>query len=211
MVWVKSYDAPPVDRREILRYAGATAGDALAVELMDSCVEELSAGLCYKVCYTELPLELSRGTVKMGNISVRSERLLKNLEGCDRVIIFAATVGFFADRLIRRYSAVSPSRALMLSAIGTERVESLCDLFFEDMRAERWGQTLRPRFSPGYGDLPLELQGDIFSLLCCEKNIGLTLNGSFLMSPTKSVTAMIGIPASINNDTSTYGGKNEYT
>ena len=52
---------------------------------------------------------------------------------------------------------------------------------------------LRPRFSPGYGDLPLELQKDVFRVLDCPRKIGLSLNESLLMSPSKSVTAIIGI------------------
>ncbi len=51
----------------------------------------------------------------------------------------------------------------------------------------------RPRFSPGYGDLTLLAQKDIFAVLDCGKRIGLTLNDSLLMSPSKSVTAFVGI------------------
>jgi cobalamin-dependent methionine synthase I len=52
---------------------------------------------------------------------------------------------------------------------------------------------LRPRFSPGYGDLPLELQTNLFKVLDCQHFIGLTLNDSMLMSPSKSVTAIVGL------------------
>lgn len=51
----------------------------------------------------------------------------------------------------------------------------------------------RPRFSPGYGDLPLSAQREIFAVLDCGKRIGLMLNDSLLMSPSKSVTAFVGI------------------
>ena len=85
----------------------------------------------------------------------------------------------------------------MLQAVGAERIEALCDLFngeiTEKKRAE--GLYTRPRFSPGYGDLPLELQKDIFDVLDCPRQIGLTLNQSLLMSPSKSVTAIIGVGA----------------
>ena len=36
-------------------------------------------------------------------------------------------------------------------------------------------------------------QKDIFKILDCSKKIGLTLTDSLLMSPTKSVTAIVGI------------------
>ena len=46
---------------------------------------------------------------------------------------------------------------------------------------------------PGFGDFGLEYQPFIFEALDCPRNLGLTLTDSFLMSPTKSVTALIGI------------------
>ena len=48
------------------------------------------------------------------------------------------------------------------------------------------------RFSPGYGDFDIVYQKDIFAILDCPKRIGLTLNSSLMMSPSKSVTAIIG-------------------
>ena len=42
----------------------------------------------------------------------------------------------------------------------------------------------RPRFSPGYGDLPLTVQKDFFRVLDCTRKIGLSLNDSLLMSPS---------------------------
>ena len=92
--------------------------------------------------------------------------------------------------MIAKYGAISPSRAFMLQAIGAERIEALCNKFNSEISAK--SQTA-PRFSPGYGDLPIELQREIFLALDCPKRIGLTLNQSLLMSPTKSVTAIIGI------------------
>ena len=91
---------------------------------------------------------------------------------------------------------LSPARAVMLQALGTERVESLCDIFCEDFGIDN-SVVLKPRFSPGYGDLSLDTQKDIFSVLNCPKNIGVYLNDSLLMSPSKSVTAFAGIGGNI--------------
>ena len=57
------------------------------------------------------------------------------------------------------------------------------------------GLSLRPRFSPGYGDFPLEAQESVFKALDCHRKIGLALNDSLLMSPSKSVTAIVGLGA----------------
>ena len=193
MAYVNTYDSPEYNRSEILRYAGVKkTGSAEIEELLDSCLAEVDGRLTYKVCYDQFPMSIKKNEIDLGFTKVRSRDLKKNLNNCDYVIVFGATLGLELDRLIARYSSVSPSRALMLQAIGAERIESLCDAFVKELQCDScfW---FHPRFSPGYGDLPLELQRDIFAVLDCPKNIGLTLNESLLMTPTKSVTAIIGL------------------
>ena len=124
-----------------------------------------------------------------------SQGLCRNLQGCDKVILFAATVGLAPDRLIARYGRLSPTKALCMQAIGADRIESLCDAFCDELAADyaAEGYQLRPRFSPGYGDFPLDAQKAFFQALDCHRKIGLSLNDSLLMSPSKSVTALIGL------------------
>lgn len=188
-VFCKNYASPDFDRREILRYASCRTADAAVLSLMEECIAECAPALSYRVCFSYFPVR--NGSVDMGFAKLESAALAKNLIGCGTACVFAATVGMNADRLISRYSRLSPAKALMFDAIGTERIESLCDAFCEDVRGE-YGR-IRPRFSPGYGDLPIDAQRDIFAALTPEKRIGLTLNGSLLMSPSKSVTAVVGI------------------
>ena len=187
-VLIKNYKDIPISRRRILRYAGA--GDAIVTELLESCMAEAEGVLSYKVCYTELGVKIYGEVADFGVFSVNSKDLARALSGCDSVILFAATVSAGLDRLITKYSQLSPSRALMMQAIGTECIEALCDVFCDDI-AE--GRALRPRFSPGYGDLSLDVQKDVFLFLDPPKNIGLSLTQGLLMTPTKSVTAFAGI------------------
>jgi hypothetical protein len=87
------------------------------------------------------------------------------------------------------------SDAVLYQAIAAAMIENYCDQIdtaFAAQIASQGGRT-RSRFSPGYGDLPLELQKDLFRVLDCPRKIGLSLNESLLMSPSKSVTAIIGI------------------
>ena len=51
----------------------------------------------------------------------------------------------------------------------------------------------RPRFSPGYGDLPLSLQPEVIRATGADRRLGITLSSSLLMTPKKSVTAIKGI------------------
>ena len=133
MVYTKTYDAPPVNKREILRYAGVR-GDAPELEdLLSECLRECEGLLTYKVCFCELPIKMCDGYLDLAFSKVASSDLAKNLEGCDSVILFAATVGIGMDRLIARRSITSPAQALFFDAIGSERIESLCDAFEKDI------------------------------------------------------------------------------
>lgn len=181
-------------KSEILRYMQADADSDKSVELADQCIEECTRVIKARVCFAEMKIEYvaeKKNALYIGDVRIESADLSRNLSGCDKAIVFAATVGLELDRLAARYSIVSPTKALCVSAIGTERVETLCDIFCDSIK--RKYKKVRPRFSPGYGDLSLSLQRDIFSLLDCSKNIGVFLSDSMLMTPAKSVTAIVGV------------------
>lgn len=189
------YTETPFDKKEICRYLGAKEPDEELMKLIDECIKECEGVSKFSVLYTVSDLSINESEIGFDTFSATSNALSKNLEKCEKAVIFAATTGIGIDRLISKYTVVSPARAVILQAIGAERIESLCDTFNEEMRLkyETEGYSLRPRFSPGYGDLPLETQKDIFALLDCQKKLGLILNSNLLMSPSKSVTAFIGI------------------
>lgn len=192
---VCSLDLPPIHAREVLRYMGARETTEEVSALLAECIEELGETLTCRVCWREIDARIDGAVLDLGFAKIESRALSQNLKNCDRTILFAATVGLGIDRLINRYTHLSPARALCFDAIGAERIEALCDAFCERMKEEyqKSGFGLRPRFSPGYGDLPLSLQRDIFDALDCPKRIGLSLNESLLMSPAKSVTAFVGV------------------
>ena len=185
----RSFQAPSVNIKEINRYGGGIDER----DILD-CLKEAEGALSYNVCFAETDVKVEGGEVDLGFVRLESRDLAKNLCGCERAVIFAATVGIGMDRLIGKYSRLSPARAVVLQAIGSERVESLCDAFEDYLRERMGGEVkLRPRYSPGYGDLPLSFQRDVFALLDCPKNIGVSLGESLLMTPEKSVTAIVGI------------------
>lgn len=194
-VYSLSFKEPSINKKEIMRYMSSQGGGDEILGLVDECLAEVREMLQYKVCYAILTAETDSNIISLSCGQITSRNLAKNLSGCDKAIIFAATIGIGIDRLISKYSRLSPAKALCLQAIGAERVEALCNDFCEKMKSEFQGkgESLRPRFSPGYGDLPLETQKMIFSLLDCPKRIGVTLGDTLLMSPSKSVTAFIGI------------------
>lgn len=174
---------------------GCRTADDETMSLIDRGLELCLDKVRYQVCYAEFPISIGERCVDLGFCVTESCDVKRYLDGCESIILFAATAGLELDRLIMRYSKQSPSLALSIQAIGAERIEALCDTFCKDMSEEfsRRDKELRPRFSAGYGDLPLRVQTDVFDALSCQSKIGLTLNKSLLMSPTKSVTAIIGV------------------
>ena len=191
-VITKSYGALPISEKEVLRYAGAKNADPQLEELIKSVIKEASTLISNKVCYTEADLTVSNGVCDFGYFKIESKDLSKNLADCTRAVIFAATVGIGIDRLMRKYASISPTRALIIQAFGAERIEALCDAFCHDLK-EVYPDGTKNRYSVGYGDTPLTSQKEIFNILDAPRKIGLTLGESMLMSPTKSVTAFIGI------------------
>ena len=85
------------------------------------------------------------------------------------------------------------AKALILDAAASAAVENVCDNLCADLAEALAPQYLTDRFSPGYGDLPLSQQKELFRLLDVTRRIGVSLSESGLMVPQKSVTALIGV------------------
>lgn len=192
MVQIKTYTDLPVCTKEVLRYAGCKSDTDFPSSILDGCIGDVKENISYKACYSVFDVNIKEDKCDFSIFSVKSKSLAKNLTGCKKAVVFAATVGIGMDRLISKYSSVSPSKAMLFSAIGAERIECLCDRLCEDIK-EEYKSEIKPRFSPGYGDFDLSYQKDIFSCLNCQKNIGLTLTDSLIMVPSKSVTAVMGL------------------
>lgn len=203
-IFVRKYSVDATDsrfeinRKEVQRYAGYFRTDIPFDEtienLLNEVIEELQDKLAFKVCYRRMDLAWDSKMPQLP-FECESKDLAKFLEGSSELVMFAATIGLDIDRLIAKYQRLSPTKALLMQALGAERVERLCDVFCDEIKeqAASEGLTVTGRYSPGYGDLPLEKQIDFFKLLDCNRQIGISLNESLLMTPSKSVTALFGI------------------
>lgn len=140
----------------------------------------------------------TRPVITFSKYKIESKDLAANLKDCNSIYLFAATLGSAVDKEIQKASRINPALAVMLQAAGAMFIESYCDTLQNELLEEEKKDSgeFVPRYSPGYGDVPLENQKIFFEVLQCEKNLGLTLTDSLLMMPEKSVTAFIGIKSS---------------
>lgn len=187
-----------VNRKEALRYLGyrrSIEGDLTEVnKAMDHCIEELNKVITPKHVVKRFPVTIEGDKITISDMVIHSRNLAKNLSGCHAVYLFAATIGIGVDRLIKRSEVTKMSDAVIYQATGAAMIEAYCDQVNEELRQEasKDQEYLKPRFSPGYGDLDLHHQIDFMRLLKMDK-IGISLLDSLLMVPSKSVTAVIGI------------------
>lgn len=183
------------ETRRYLGY-GKTSSDPRTEQLILECLNELEELTTAKLVYRRFPLHFeSSETLSAAEITITSKSLCKNLRGCYEIIFLAATLGVDADRLLKKYSRLQISKAVVFQAAAAAFLEGYCN-DWQSAKADslsREGLFLRSRFSPGYGDFSLEHQGDILNLLNAHKTIGLVMTDSSMLLPEKSITAVLGI------------------
>ena len=74
-----------------------------------------------------------------------------------------------------------------------QKVEQLCDQIELELQRQFPGCFFPFRYSPGYGDLPLTLQSSLLALLDAPRQVGLCASASHILTPRKSVTAILGV------------------
>lgn len=183
-----------IERKEVLRYlrTNSLTDDNNLLSLIDKCTEAAYKAVKPKTIYEIFPCEVKESKTIIESVVFESEKLAQNLEGCKEVVVFAATLGTEADRLIRAAGAQSTAEVMVYQAVLAAITEELCDSLEKEI-SEKHGCALRQRYSPGYFDLKIENQKKFFSLIDITKRIGVTLTDKMLMIPSKSVTAFIGI------------------
>lgn len=155
------------------------------------CEKNLRNSLSCRYCAIRVPVSYpSENKIKFDFAELESRSLFINLKGCREAFIFAVTTGMGVDRLLARLNVTSPAEHFITDALASAFAEAACDFADNEIKGSI---KCRPRFSPGYGDLPLEIQPEILKVLNAQKLLGITLGKSLLMSPMKSITAIMGI------------------
>ena len=196
------------NHQETARYLGyskLSAPDTQISSLIEQAATQMHKIINPKAVFQDFELEITFPTenqnqensiikLKDTNFQIQSKDLYNNLKNCHKVYLLACTLGPQVDSLIRKTQFTDQVMATILQATGAMYIEEVVDFVNNQINQIEKGKnkSTRPRFSPGFGDVSLEVQKDFFSLLPCSK-IGLTLMDTLIMAPEKSVTAFVGI------------------
>ncbi len=186
-----------INKNEVLKYLGCRGGeiDSAAKRKIDEMADLVKKTAGPKACHTVLriinhePLLFERTEAQFLGQDIK-----KHLAESEKCILMAATLGGEIDSAIRRMMIKNMADAVVFDACASSAIENVCDNYCRELE-ERFGAEglfLTDRFSPGYGDMPISCQKDFMEILQTSKRMGLFLNRSMMMEPTKSVTAAIG-------------------
>ncbi|SCZ81521.1 hypothetical protein [Acidaminobacter hydrogenoformans] len=186
-----------IDRDEVLRYLGVrdkAQADPQTLAEVEALSSELEAKLSGRWIYNPFPVEKhTPDGVWLQGLSepLMGKDIAKLLAPCDTVYLMACTLGPQAERLITLKSHLSPTAGLIADACASALTEAWCDKCEAEIRSRAGNLTFR--YSPGYGDLSLKIQKPILEALVAHKRIGLSLSDSYLLTPRKSVVAILGV------------------
>lgn len=191
-----------LDRAEALRFLGY-AGQDMDPELerrFDAAVAACESDAVPRWTCASFALDAARsnGTriaLAGGAPDLEGRDIVRHLDGVCEAVLLACTLGAANERELRKRSAVSPTDALLYSAASSALVEAAADRAEADIVAQAAARGLRTsfRYSPGYGDFPLDVQRAFLSALDAPLRIGLSATAESLLVPVKSVTAVIGL------------------
>ena len=186
-----------LDIRQVLRALGygGQAPDETILDLVRRCAGEVVRTAVPR--WRSLTLSVlgadGNGVHLEGGLTLPGQSIREHLRGCSRAAVFCATLSAPVDTLLRRAQAEDLARALVLDCCASQAIEEVCDRVEEEIKAGFPDCSFPYRFSPGYGDLPITLQGQLLALLDAPRRIGLCASGSHILIPRKSVTAILGI------------------
>lgn len=195
------------DKSEILRYLGVRGvADEDTLNVIDDCISELDKIVKHRYIYGIFNVKAindgeKRIELEGTDLTLIGNDIYSHLKDCPKCAVMAATLGIGADNAIRLAQNSDMLKAIAMDAAASEYIEKLCDGVEDEIKniAAKEGFNTNFRFSPGYGDLPLDTQKRLLSVIDANRKVGITLTKGNLMVPSKSVTAIIGFTK--NNDT----------
>lgn len=187
-----------IEKKELLRYLGYK-GQEYSRDLdgdIDRAIELCLSLITPRSVVRKFTLEQNSLTLVGADMQLLGKNIARHLDGCKEVYLIGATVGFEVEKRSAQLMSEDPLTSVLLDSASICAIESYCDDICEELQAKN-DNALTSRFSCGYGDFPLSQQRDFVRALELPKRIGVYMNEeSFMLSPQKSVTAVVGIKES---------------
>lgn len=164
--------------------------------LAEKCIADVNAFANIKSISAKYDIEIAENIkLKNSNLVFTGKSILEHLIGCSSVVIFCATLGAAIDELIEKKGVVSVLDGYAVDVAASVLIEKACENLERNimLQAAESGFKATTRFSCGYGDLPIECQGEFIKALQTDKRIGVSVTDSNILIPRKSVTAIIGL------------------
>ncbi|MBP3879444.1 MAG: methionine synthase [Lachnospiraceae bacterium] len=182
-----------IDKKTAERYLGygTSSADPVTSGLLEKCEEELLSEIQARYVYKIF--DLKDGQPMGCSLYLPGNSIREHLKGASKALFLCATLSSAVDRLIRKKQIGSMAEAMVTDALASAAIEQVLDQAEARIFAEYPFREHTWRFSPGYGDLPLEIQGSFLDILDAPKRIGVCVSPGLLLTPTKSVTAIIGL------------------
>ena len=188
-----------LDRSEALRYLGY-AGQSIdpslnehIEELFVHCEQVSQPGWIYRI----FPVNAKPDSIHLEGCTLvlKGADIFKHLHEARFCAVMAVTCGLPNERELMRLNALGGVDALVFDAAGSALVESAADACNADIvsRAHSEGLFTNYRYGPGYGDLALDIQGELLRVIGADKALGMSTTESNMLIPTKSVTALVGL------------------
>ena len=187
-----------INKNEVLKYLGYKGGeiDETTVAMISDTIESILKMAVPRYTYKVLDIEKTNGIVLKGTMfTPKGKDIAELLSNCHKCVMIAATLGVEFETMLRKEQVKDMAKAVILDSCGSSAIENICnnvEKIIEDKR-EKEGWFLTDRFSPGYGDMPIEQQRDFCMVLETAKKIGVNVNAGGMLVPSKSVTAIIGL------------------
>lgn len=167
--------------------------DEVTEEKLNNMLQDLKTSITPLHIYNIYEVSLEENFVIFKNtiFKVKSKDLSELLSASGHCILIACTLGSLVENKLRRYSGSNISDGIIFDSLAAAYIEEYLNELNENFKNKYPYLTMR--YSPGYGDLQLDVQPKILDLLQAQKKIGLTTNENHLLIPRKSITAFIGI------------------
>lgn len=186
-----------LNKNEALRYLGYKEKDVdeMTYKNINKTEKELLEIITPRYLYKCFDIVTADNEIELVGCSLKlaGKDIVNHLEKCEKALLLCATLGDGVDKYIRCKSQTDMALAVIADSLCSAAIEQVCDLAEKEMYESFKEYNKTFRFSPGYGDLPIELQAQFLSVLDANKRIGLYANESSLLLPRKSVTAVIGL------------------